>query len=52
MAQWLGLGISTAMDLDLIPGWETKIPQTTYCSQKKLKCVVMIFSKRDLWCLF
>ena len=32
--QWLGLCVSTAGDLGLIPGWGTRIPQATRHSQK------------------
>ena len=38
--------ISTAMDLGLIPGWETKIPQTACYSQKKIKVCGHDFLKK------
>ena len=35
--QWLELHASTAGDMDLIPGWGTKIPQAAWHGQKKKK---------------
>ena len=33
--QWLGLCDSTAGVIDLLPGWETKIPCGSWYGQKK-----------------
>ena len=35
VVQWLELCTSTAGGTGLIPGWGTKIPHSTWCSQKK-----------------
>ena len=35
MVHWLGLHAFTAKDADSIPGWETKIPETSSCGQRK-----------------
>ena len=31
---WLRLHVSKAVDVGLIPGWETKIPHALWCGQK------------------
>ena len=35
VVQWLRLHTSNAGDAGLIPGWETRIPFATWCSEKK-----------------
>ena len=37
MVQWLGLQTFTAKGAGSAPGWETKIPQSAWWGQKKLK---------------
>ena len=39
VVQWLRLGASIAGGMDSIPGWGTKIPHSTWCSQKKKESV-------------
>ena len=41
--QWLGLGTFTAGGLSSIPGLGAKIPQSTWCSQKKKSLLHWIF---------
>ena len=37
MVQWFGLWAFIAEGTDLVPSWGTKIPQATWCGQKKKK---------------
>ena len=39
VVQWLRLHTSNAGDAGLIPGWETRIPFATWCSEKKKKAL-------------
>ena len=49
VVQWLGLCAFTAEGLDSIPGRATKIPQTSWCGQKKFKNKInKIKSRRNL----
>ena len=47
MVQWLGLHTFTAEGPRLIPGQGTKMPQVTWCSQKKInsKIKLVIYNK-------
>ena len=46
LIQWLGLQASTAAVIGSIPGWETKIPQTTWSGQENKK---QTHKKANLW---
>ena len=40
--QWLGLCDSTAGVIDLLPGWETKIPCGSWYGQKKVYNLLLL----------